>query len=237
MFTAAPRIIYLSEPERQLAGRLYGRIRAEARVFGAGLAPEFPMTKKNRFRNRFRVTGPYLLYVGRQDQGKGVGDLIHFFDRYLWERPEVSLQLVLIGPGRMEMPDRLRRHVLRTGVLTEEDKWDALAGALVLCQPSVNESFSLVLMESWLAGRPVLVNGDCMVTSHFVRQANGGLYYRNYIEFAACLDWFLRHPGPAARMGSQGSAFVRRRFLWPALINEYRNFLCNTFDDPEERLG
>ena len=225
MFLSARRVIYLSEPEKQLAGRLYGRLPGMERVLGAGL-DEVPLPNPERFRRRYRLTQPYLLYVGRQDAGKNVHQLIHFFDRYLWERPGLPLQLVLAGPGRMDLPRRLHRQVLRTGVLSEEAKREAMAGALVFCQPSVNESFSIVLMESWLVRRPALVNGRCRVTAHFVRAADGGLYYRDYFEFAACLDWFLSHPHEAQQMGRQGCTFVRKNFLWPRLVNEYRKFLC-----------
>jgi alcohol dehydrogenase (cytochrome c) len=40
-----------------------------------------------------------------------------------------------------------------------DGKYDAYAGANLLCQPSLHESFSIVLMEAWLAETPVLVDG------------------------------------------------------------------------------
>ena len=45
-----------------------------------------------------------------------------------------------------------------------------MAAASLLCQPSHNESFSLVIMESWLCGRPVLVSSQCAVTKDFAKR-------------------------------------------------------------------
>ena len=56
-----------------------------------------------------------------------------------------------------------------------------MAAASLLCQPSHNESFSLVIMESWLCGRPVLVSSQCAVTKDFAKRSNGGLYFKDYL--------------------------------------------------------
>ena len=74
-----------------------------------------------------------------------------------------------------------------------------------MCQPSVNESFSIVLMEAWLAGTPVLVHARCPVTTHHVFQAGGGLAFEDFYEFAEALDLLLEDraadTGWAARAG------------------------------------
>ena len=48
--------------------------------------------------------------------------------------------------------------IVVTGTVSEADKWDILAGAQVMVNPSAYESFSLVLLEAWILGVPVLVN-------------------------------------------------------------------------------
>ena len=53
------------------------------------------------------------------------------------------------------------------GFVDIQDKYDITAAATLLCQPSKNESFSIVIMESSLCGRPVLVHEACEVTKHF----------------------------------------------------------------------
>ncbi len=64
------------------------------------------------------------------------------------------LKLVLIGAGGVRVPERLGRDVLDLGFVPAQDKLDAYAAALALCQPSLLESFSIVMMEAWLGRRP-----------------------------------------------------------------------------------
>ena len=94
------------------------------------------------------------------------------------------------------------------GFVSEADKLAAMAGSLAFCQPSVNESFSIVLMETWLAGRPVLVHGNCAVTRHHVETSGGGLWFDDYFSFEECLDWFLSHPRECGAMARQGADYV-----------------------------
>lgn len=61
-------------------------------------------------------------------------------------------------------------------------------------QPSKNESFSFVIMESWLCRRPVLVHEGCAVTKNFVSCCNGGLYFGNYYDFQETVKYILNHP-------------------------------------------
>ena len=105
-----------------------------------------------------------------------------------------------------------------------QDKYDAYAAATVLCQPSFNESFSLVIMESWLAGRPVMVADQCEVTKNFCKESNGGLWFKDYFEFEGALNYILSNPSIADSMGSNGRNFVKENFSWDAIIDKYTNF-------------
>jgi glycosyltransferase involved in cell wall biosynthesis len=99
-----------------------------------------------------------------------------------------------------------------------------MAAAEMLCQPSLNESFSLVIMESWLCGRPVLVHEGCPVTRSFVSEANGGLYFNGYFEFEGCVDYILSHKDTACAMGVNGGKYVREHFDWEVIVKKYRKY-------------
>ena len=99
-----------------------------------------------------------------------------------------------------------------------------MAAAALLCQPSHNESFSLVIMESWLCGRPVLVSSQCAVTKDFAKRSNGGLYFKDYFEFEGCVQYILQNPEAAAELGANGGAFVRENFEWDVIVEKYRTF-------------
>ena len=78
-----------------------------------------------------------------------------------------GLDLVLIGSNVLPIPKHPRiRHL---GFLSDEDKFDALAAADVLIMPSRFESLSMVALEAWALGKPVLANGHCDVLRGQVR--------------------------------------------------------------------
>ena len=83
------------------------------------------------------------------------------------------------------------------------------------------ESFSFVIMESWLAGRPVLVNGKCAVTKSFVLEAQGGLYFDNYAEFEGAVNYLREHKETAAQMARNGRRYVMEHFDWDVITRKY----------------
>ena len=109
-----------------------------------------------RFRRKFGIRDPFILYAGRKEPGKRVDVLVKYFAQFRKEREE-EVKLVLIGGGKVENPDP--KNIIDLGFVDKQDKYDAYAAAAFFCNPSEMESFSIVLMESWFAGRPVLVNG------------------------------------------------------------------------------
>ena len=132
--------------------------------------------------------------------------------------------LVLIGGGDIAIPESVKDDVYDLGFVSKQDKYNAMAAASLLCQPSHNESFSLVIMESWLCGRPVLVSSQCAVTKDFAKRSNGGLYFKDYFEFEGCVEYILEHPEAAAELGANGGAFVRENFEWDIIVEKYRTF-------------
>lgn len=219
VFPRVRGMIFLSDPERELAERLYG-VRGKAfATLGGGLNADFS-ADAGRFREKYGVGGPFVLYAGRKDAGKRVDELIRYFVRYKQSRPS-DLRLVLLGGGRIELPSE---EILDLGFVPAQDKYDAYAAARAFCNPSQMESFSIVIMESWMAGTPVLVNGHCEVTTDFVKKAGGGLYYTCYGQFAAALDYLLEHEDTARRMGASGRAFVRENFAWDVIVDRYTRY-------------
>jgi len=217
MLEACRGILFNCEPERALAERKLGIHNPRSRVVGEGLE-EF-RAEPDRFRQKFGLTGPFVLYAGRLDDMKNLLTLLAYFGEYKQRQPG-PLKLVLMGDGPLVIPPH--PDFLAVGFQDEQSKQDALAAALVLCQPSILESFSLVLMEAWLAGAPALVHGDCDVTRYHVLRSNGGLYFTSAAEFAGALDWFLAHPEGRRQMGKLGRDYVRREYNWPTVLNRFR---------------
>ena len=216
LFRAARALMYNSFEERALIQGVSGR-KGPGVVVGVG--SEIPdRTQPWRFRKKFNVKRPFAVYVGRIDENKGCAELFAFFERYAVMYPH-GLDLVLVGSPVLEIPKHPRiRHL---GFLPDDDKFDAVAAADVLIMPSRFESLSMVALEAWALGKPVLANGRCDVLRGQVVRSNGGLYYENFEEFAEAL-YALEGAGPiGAVFGRNGRDFFRRHYTWPVIERKY----------------
>lgn len=228
MIESVNGVIFLSEEERKLAYSLYEIENKKNIVIGTGI-DDIPGDKME-FNKKYNINNPFILYAGRKDIGKNVDVLIKNFDKFINRNKEIDLDLVLIGGGKIEIPSNIKKRVHDLGFIDINDKINAYAAAMILCQPSENESFSIVIMESWISKRPVLVSGKCMVTKNFCKLSNGGLYFSNYLEFEECLKYLLRNPLVADKMGEQGRQFVINNFSWDVVIHKYEKFVNTIYD-------
>jgi glycosyltransferase involved in cell wall biosynthesis len=222
LFPSIKAMIFHSEPEMLLAKRVYDLSKVETVVLGGGINTDISSNSLN-FITKYKVNVPFILYAGRKDIGKNTQLLLYYFTHYK-RLNHNNLQLFLIGGGKIDIPRAIKNDVIDLGFIPIQDKYDAYSVATLLCQPSVNESFSLVIMESWLCGRPVLVHSDCAVTKDFVQKANGGLYFNTYREFEACINYILLHEDIASSMGEQGRNFVINNFSWDIAVGKYTKF-------------
>ncbi|MCQ2504651.1 MAG: glycosyltransferase family 4 protein [Saccharofermentans sp.] len=223
MFSKAKGSIYLAQSEYELANRLYPMENVKQAVLGAGVDSDFEGNAQ-RFREKTGIEDPFILYAGRKDEGKNIYLLIDYFREYRLRNKESNLKLVLIGGGDVRIPDDIKSEIIDLGFVERELKFDAYAAALCLCQPSVHESFSIVIMESWLCQRPVLVHAGCDVTKSFAITSNSGLYFENYYEFEGCINYYLKNEDVAAAMGKTGREFVMSNFTWDIIVDRYTKF-------------
>ncbi len=165
---------------------------------------------------------PYLLSVGRVDDGKGTGVLARFFGAYKDAHPG-PLKLVLAGPV-VHRPDD-HPDIVVAGIVDEAVKWGLLRDTVALVNASGFEAFSLVLVEAWHAGRPVLVNARCFATSEHCARSNGGLVFDDYASFVQAVDVLVADGALRIAMGAAGRAYVESEFTWPAILARYRAFL------------
>jgi glycosyltransferase involved in cell wall biosynthesis len=216
VFRGVRAIMYNSLEERALIQAVSGRPLPGVVV---GVGSEIPArTEPARFRQAFGITRPFAIYIGRIDENKGCAELFAFFERYAQLHPR-GLDLVLVGSSVLPIPAHARiRHV---GFLSDRDKFDALAAADVLIMPSPFESLSMVALEAWALGKPVLANGRCDVLRGQAVRSHGGLYYETFAEFAEAL-YALEASGPlAAPLGRSGREYFQRHYAWPVIERKY----------------
>lgn len=223
LFRSIRGALFNSVSERSLARRLF-EVSVDSPVVGLGFDVPEPLDgAADEFRARFGLDGDYLLYFGRKEGGKNLALLL---DGYrACDDAGRGLQLVVAGDGSLDPASR-PAGVLDLPRLSERDKRAACAGALAVCQPSTNESFSIVLMEAWLEGAPVLVNSRCDVTRFHVRQADGGLHFSSAVEFAAQVRYLREHREDAAVIGRQGREYVLRNYSWGDVLARFERGLA-----------
>ena len=217
IFRGVRALMFNSFEERAMIQHVAGSGDLAGVVVGVGSdIPARP--EPERFRQQFGITGPFAIYVGRIDENKGCKELFEYFRRYTRTMPG-GLQLVLIGKAILPVPDDPRiRHL---GFLSDTEKFDAMAAADVLIMPSYYESLSMVALEAWGMGRPVLANGRCDVLKGQCLRSNAGLYYESYAEFADALYAITSSPPLSEGLGRNGAAYFQRHYAWPVIERKY----------------
>lgn len=220
MFVRVQKVLFLTNTEKLLAEKIFPREKGKFYVTGLGIDTKI-QTKSGAFKRKYNLD-KYVLCAGRKDLTKNTPELIDFFDRYQREINS-ELKLVLIGFGKVDLG--INSHIIDLGFVSKEDQYNAMTDAFLLCNPSHNESFSIVVMESWLCSTPVLVSGDCQVTKDHAVLSNGGLFYDNYSDFAECLNYFQKHAQETIEMGNNGKEYVSKYFNWDIVTQNYLNVL------------
>ncbi len=169
------------------------------------------------FRRRHRLHGPIALYGGRIDPGKGCEELIEYFSSYVQEGGDASL--VLMGVKLMPLPEE--PFIRFAGYLPDQERVQALEAATVVVVPSPYESLSLLALESFAVGTPVLANARSEVLVEHCRKSNAGLYYADRDEFVEALKVLMADPRLRASLGRNGRDYVRNNYRWDVILSKY----------------
>ena len=212
MFRRARRVLANTPAERDLARCLYDLPLEQIVVAGEGIDLS-PRGDGARFRQKFGIEGPLLLYVGPRNAYKNVPLLLSYTREY-WARRGTAFTLALAGREDLDLPAAMREVVRDLGFLSSADKHDAYAAADVFVHPGLHESFSITLMEAWLQGAPALVHAGCAVTRAAAERSGGGAAFHDFGEFAAALDLLLNDAALRHELGARGRQFVLETCRW-----------------------
>jgi glycosyltransferase involved in cell wall biosynthesis len=210
--------LFFTPEERQIVREKF-RIEPQGRISGIGIDIAPQASSPIQFRERFGLgESRYLVYVGRLDPMKGVGELCRFF---LESRSRIGrdLKLVLVGDALVDLPKS--DDIIVTGYLEPEDKQAAIAGAMALVQPSYFESFSIVLCEAWVQKKPALVQGQSAVLRGQAMRSGGAIPYEGWAEFDCALGMLLEDANLAQQIGENGYRYVVEKYDWRQVMKEF----------------
>jgi glycosyltransferase involved in cell wall biosynthesis len=219
LFQRVAKIVFHTNAEYKIGEKLYGDLSDKSVILGEGIDTDLT-SDGERFRKQHNITDPFVMYAGRKDSEKNVDTLIRYFTAYK-QTHDNNLKLVMVGPSTLPVPPSMKDYILDLGFIPIQEKNDAYSAATVLCQPSLNESFSIVMMESWLCQTPCLVHEGCAVTREHIVKSGGGLFFENYADFEGCLEHFLANPDTTKTMGTAGKDYVMKNFAWNKIVNSF----------------
>ena len=191
--------------------------------------------KAERFRTRFRVAGPFILFIGRKDRQKGYLLLLDAFKILRRQRSNISLACMGPAGASLVCSESTARQQEIEGLIdldfaSEELKHDALAACTCLCVPSEAESFGLVYMEAGRYGKPV-VGRKVAVLEELLHDGVAAVlvgvpddtHNRAILSpeaLAGALLKLLADPKECQRIGENCRA-VSEQFLWSHVVKRF----------------
>ena len=205
--------IAVSEAARWTAERFYG---GTYRLIpnGVDLSAARPTERDGRGRLE-------LLFVGRAEERKGLPVLLRAFEAL--RGAGVEARLTVAGATAEEVePLLLERDGVRVmGRVTDEEKFELLGAADVLCAPSVGgESFGMVLTEAFASATPVVAS-DIAGYRDVVRHGHDGLLVKpgDAQELGEALRDLAEHAERRAELAAAARESAER-FAWPHVAEE-----------------
>lgn len=191
---------------------------------------------------------PVVLFVGRLTWQKGPDLLLDAAPEVLRHVPTARFLFVGDGDMRSSLEGRageagLFRSVRFLGTRGGSDLVGLFRSADVVCVPSRNEPFGIVVLEAWSARQPVVV------TSHggpreFVRdQETGWVVDPGRASLGWALGAALLDDVNAGRIAANGRVEAETRFAWSSVARQVRAIYASTLgssapgaDVPEDAM-
>lgn len=221
LFKAPRSYFFNTEEEKDFVYNKFATNHIPCEIGGIGINDTLPVGNVKKFKNDYGLNN-YMVYVGRIDEGKNCPELfemLEFYNRYAMRK----LKLVLVGKAVIDVPER--DDIVKLGFVDEDVKYAAIAGAKFLILPSMYESLSIVVLEAMKLGIPAIVNGKCDVLKGHCTKSNAALYYNDYYEFEGAVNYILRNPAVARKMGENGQEYVRKNYRWEVLTDKLSSLI------------
>lgn len=170
--------------------------------------------------------GPTIGCFGRVALSKGLDTLLAAFPAVAAARPDVRLLIAGnatgwdgLGALVAQLPAELQDRVTVRGPFPEEDKGLVYAAVDVVAFPSQEESFGLIIVESWAARRPLVASAIGAIEATVHDGVDGLLVAPGDAEaWATALGRLLDDPAEAQALAERGRERVEAEFSWEAIV-------------------
>jgi len=114
--------------------------------------------------DKYKITSPYLLYVGRLEKKKNIGNIVKSFA--LIKERFSDLKLVLAGNSGNQFEaikeiiknQKLENEIILPGYVEAQDLPPLIKGAAIFLFPTLYEGFGLPILEAMACGTPVITS-------------------------------------------------------------------------------
>jgi glycosyltransferase involved in cell wall biosynthesis len=124
------------------------------------------------------------------------------------------------------MPLPEEPYIRFAGLLSERERMQALEAATVVIVPSPYESLSLLALEAFAVGTPVLANARSEVLVDHCVRSNAGLYYADRDEFVECLKLLVADRRLRVAMGQNGRTYVKDHYRWDLVMTKIERMIA-----------
>jgi glycosyltransferase involved in cell wall biosynthesis len=179
--------------------------------------------RQQAFLARHTGTKPFVLVLGRKAGGKNYQMAIDA--TLVLNADNHRVDLVLIGPDDDGIPVT-EPNTYYYGAQSRDVVLGALSLALCLVNMSESESFGIVLLETWLAGRPVVAQRKCMAFADLVVSGENGFLVESQTEIARAVECYLLDEGLAAKHAERGRA-IAEQHSWANVAERVESILLD----------
>ena len=159
---------------------------------------------------------PVVLFCGRMSYQKGPDLLVDAAPHVLRERQDVWF--VFVGEGDMSSYCERRARELGIadacrflGYVSSAEKQELMNACDLVCVPSRNEPFGVVVLEAWDAGKSVVATEAVSIIRNF---EDGLLAYIQPESLAWCINRLLRSPEEMKSLALAGQSRIEKEFSW-----------------------
>jgi len=159
---------------------------------------------------------PIVLFCGRMSYQKGPDLLVEAAPHVLRERQDV--RFVFVGGGDMSSYCERRARELGIadacrflGYVSSAEKQELMNACDLVCVPSRNEPFGVVVLEAWDAGKGVVATEAVSIIRNF---EDGLLAYIQPESIAWCINRLLKSPEEMKSLALAGQSRIEKEFCW-----------------------
>ncbi len=235
---AADRLITVSHTMKHELKWLYNAPDWKVDVIPNGIVPEGFIKKVDpgRVKERYDIhpLAPLILFIGRLAHQKGPDILMGAVSGVLSQRWDAKFIFAGDGGmrGHLEYLSRLfnvSSAVNILGYVSQEDYLDLLNACDILCIPSRNEPFGLVLLEGWSAKKAVVATEVGGLSENIENFKDGVKVYPTSDSVAWGINHIINNPDYVKRLGEKGFKKVKKSFSWKVIaqttLESYRKAL------------